>query len=91
MKELSQEELHDILYGCTVLGTGGGGDLARGLRLVDSALAEGRRFRLAGIEEIPDDGFIGVPYVCGALTKGKKEPKLPALEEPLAVLATRVM
>jgi DUF917 family protein len=91
MKELSQEELHDILYGCTVLGTGGGGDLAEGLRLVDGALAGGRRFRLAGLDEIPDDGLIGVPYVCGALTRGKKEPALPVLEEPLAVLAARVM
>jgi DUF917 family protein len=91
MKELSREELHDILYGCTVLGTGGGGTLTEGLRLVDGALAEGRRFRLAGIEEIPDDGFIGVPYICGALTKGEKGPGLPVLEEPLAVLAARVM
>jgi DUF917 family protein len=91
MKELSKEELHDILYGCTVLGTGGGGDLTNGLRLVDSALAEGKRFRLAGLDEIPDDGFIGVPYICGALTKGKKEPALPVLKEPLGVLATKVM
>jgi DUF917 family protein len=91
MKELSKEELYDILYGCTVLGTGGGGDLADGLCLVDKALANGKRFRLAELDEIPDDGLIGVPYVCGALTKGKKEPELPVLDEPLAVLATRTM
>jgi DUF917 family protein len=91
MKELSKEELYDILYGCTVLGTGGGGNLAEGLRLVDSALAGGKRFRLAELDEIPGESLIGVPYICGALTKGKKEPDLPVLEEPLAVLAARVM
>jgi DUF917 family protein len=91
MKELSKEELYDILYGCTVLGTGGGGDLTNGLRLVDSALAGGKHFRLAGFDEIPDDGLIGVPYICGALTKGQKSSGLPVLDEPLAVLAARTM
>jgi DUF917 family protein len=91
MRELSKEELYDILYGCTVLGTGGGGDLAEGLGLVDKALAAGKRFRLAELDEIPGDSLIGVPYICGALTSGKKDPDLPVLEDPLGVLATRTM
>ena len=30
MRELNREELYDILYGCAILGTGGGGALEEG-------------------------------------------------------------
>ena len=33
MRLLSKQDLHDILYGCTILGTGGGGNLKVALSL----------------------------------------------------------
>lgn len=48
MKILSRQDLTDILYGCAILGTGGGGELDEGLQYIDSALAQGKAFRLAG-------------------------------------------
>ena len=40
MQTLTRQNLIDILYGCTILGTGGGGSLAEGIDLIDRALAE---------------------------------------------------
>ena len=34
MKRLTFEEVKDILVGCTILSTGGGGDLKKGLNLI---------------------------------------------------------
>ncbi len=47
MKILQRQDVHDILYGATILGTGGGGPLAEGLRLTDLAFDAGKEFRLA--------------------------------------------
>ena len=46
MKTLSRQDLYDILYGCTILGTGGGGSLQKGLELIEEALSKGKQFRL---------------------------------------------
>ena len=35
MRVLTREELLDILWGCTILGTGGGGSLAEGIKQID--------------------------------------------------------
>ena len=93
MRTLNKEELYDILYGCAVLGTGGGGLLTKGLKLVDTALESGKSFDLVTLEELPDDGFIGVPYCCGALSNKADETlaKLPILPDPPGVLAAQAM
>ena len=93
MRTLSKNELYNILYGCAVLGTGGGGLLTNGLALVDKALAAGMSFNLVTFEELPDDGFIGVPYCCGALSDNADETlaKLPVLPDPPGVLAAQAM
>ena len=42
MRILSREDLIHILYGCAILGTGGGGSLEEGIAMIDEALAAGR-------------------------------------------------
>ena len=37
MRVLTRENLLDILYGCTILGTGGGGSLNEGIEMIDEA------------------------------------------------------
>ena len=69
MKALSKQNVIDILYGCTVLGTGGGGNLERGLALVNEDMAQGKTLKLADLAELPDESFIATPYGCGAPTK----------------------
>lgn len=94
MKILDRTDLHDILYGCVILGCGGGGSLERSLRLIDEALDAGKVFRLASFDEIPDDDYIATPYYCGAVSPETEEVRkkyagLPLLPDEPALKAVR--
>lgn len=88
MQKLTRQDLHDILYGCAILGTGGGGSLKKGLSLIDRALDAGKEFILVGLDEVPDEALIACPYICGSISPltGKEERKYAGLpritEEP---------
>ncbi len=73
MKVLGKQDLRDILEGCTVLGTGGGGSPEEGWKMVKKELDAGREFRLVGLEEIPDNGIVPMPYFVGSLAGEKVE------------------
>lgn len=68
MRDLSAQELADILTGATILGTGGGGSLAGGLEIIAGDLAAGRVFRPATLDELPDDAWAACPYVAGSVS-----------------------
>ena len=68
MRTLDQQQLEDLIRGCTILGTGGGGSPKRGLRLIQNDLAAGRQFKLIGLEEVPDDALVASPYMCGSVS-----------------------
>ena len=68
MRILSREDLIHILYGCAILGTGGGGSLEEGIAMIDEALAAGREFRLADFADLEPEDIIGTPYACGAIS-----------------------
>ncbi|MBN2827077.1 MAG: DUF917 domain-containing protein [Tissierellales bacterium] len=67
MRHLSKQDLHDILLGAAILGTGGGGSLEHGIKIIDKALEDGCVFTLASAEEIPEDALVGTPYGCGSV------------------------
>jgi uncharacterized protein len=67
MRTLGLESLRDILTGCAFLGTGGGGSLAKGLATVTGDLGTGKLFRLADLDELPQDTWAATPYYCGSL------------------------
>ena len=75
MRELNREDLLNILLGCTILGTGGGGSLEEGIQNVDEALAAGKRFRLVTFDELDPEAVIGTPYACGAISPLTEEEK----------------
>lgn len=58
----------DILTGCTILGTGGGGDLDEGIGLIDDALSRGKVFDLVSLDDVPDEALICTPYMLGAIS-----------------------
>jgi uncharacterized protein len=96
MITLQKQDLYDILYGCTILGTGGGGSLEAGLKLVDEALAAGKTFRLADFSEVPDDAWIATPYMCGSISPTTPELEaqyadLPLMEDPDSYLAYKAL
>ena len=94
MRELTREDLVNILYGAAILGTGGGGSLVEGIEMIDEALEAGKTFRLVTFEEMKPDDLIGCPYGCGAISplseeERRKYEKLPRAEENYFVLATK--
>jgi DUF917 family protein len=96
MIELTKQDLHDILVGCTILGTGGGGSLEKGLALIDDALSKGKVFRLVDFSEVPDDAWIAIPYMCGSISPTTPELEaqyagLPEVTEPMAYLAYKAL
>ncbi|SDK83694.1 DUF917 domain-containing protein [Natronincola ferrireducens] len=93
MKKLTKTDLYDILYGCTILGTGGGGELQRGLEMIDEALEAGKDFVLVDLDELEEDAYIGTPYMCGSVSpKDEKDViNLPQIEKAPAVKAFQVM
>lgn len=75
MRNLSEQDIRDIISGCTVLGTGGGGDPEIGLRVLEEDFQKGRTFRLVSLEELPDEGYVASPYVCGAISPETEEER----------------
>lgn len=94
MRVLTREEIMDILYGCAILGTGGGGSLEEGIAMIDEALAAGKEFCLADISELGEDDYIGTPYACGAISplteeEIRKYARLKETEESFYILCMR--
>jgi len=94
MKTLSRQDLTDILYGCAILGTGGGGDLAEGFGLIDDAFAKGKEFRMVSLDEAPQDALVCTPYMLGAVSampaeQKKQYERLPRIDEEPILLAYR--
>jgi len=92
MKTLTREDLLDVLTGCTILGTGGGGDMAEGIGLIDDALAKGKMFNMVTLDEAPPDALICTPYMLGAISALPPEEeaaytRLPRIDAPAILLA----
>ncbi|SHH31048.1 DUF917 domain-containing protein [Ferrimonas marina] len=87
MKHLDKQDLIDILHGCAVLGTGGGGELDEGFEYLDRAFAANKPFRLVSLDEAPDEALICTPYMLGAISPMPPEQeaqyrRLPQSGEP---------
>ncbi len=85
MRKLNHQELIDILVGATILGTGGGGSLERGIEKIERALAQGKEFNLVSIDELAPEDIVGTPYSCGAISpltdeEIRKYARLPQYE-----------
>jgi len=95
-RKLTKQDLYDILYGCTILGTGGGGDLKKGIALIDKALEAGKEFELVSLDELPDDALIACPYMCGSISPLTEEEEknyadLPRINEEPALQSFKVL
>lgn len=91
MQELNKQDIIDLLYGCAVLGTGGGGSLQEGLAMMEEDFKAGRKLKLVPLSELPEEGCIASPYGCGAPSASSAEaaafadiPKYPGSPAILA-------
>lgn len=96
MRILTRENLMNILYGCTILGTGGGGSLDEGIAMIDEALAAGKEFKLVSFDELDGGDVIGTPYACGAISplteeEIRKYARLKETEESFYILCMKQM
>lgn len=76
MQQLTRQNLEDILLGAVILGAGGGGDIAEGRALVETALAAGKTFDLVSVDEVPDEALVCTPYLLGAITPMAEEEEI---------------
>lgn len=96
MKILSMQDVHDMLKGCVILGTGGGGEMSEGLEFIEEAHAAGKAFHLMEVDETPDDALIVTPYYVGAVSElpeaeNKKYEGLPkATEQPIMTAVNQI-
>jgi uncharacterized protein len=65
---LTEQGLRDLAEGAAVLGTGGGGDPHIGHQLVLQQLRAGRKVRIIGVDELPDDALVLPSAMMGAPT-----------------------
>jgi len=94
MKKLNKQDVHNILLGSAIVGTGGGGSLVKGLEIVNKTFDEGYEFILAKMDEIPDEAFISSPYACGSiggLSEKEQEmyDKIPKSDELPEIIAVK--
>ena len=89
MRKLSRQDLHDIVLGAAVIGTGGGGSLKEGLEIIDESLDEGFDFNLAEPGEIPPDALLGTSYGLGSVSPPETDnpKKNEETAETLAMVA----
>jgi len=96
VRVLSLETVEDILLGCAVLGTGGGGSLARGLETVRADAAAGKTVRLAALDELEPDTLVVSPYFAGSVSPLSPEQvaayrHLPVAGESACLIAARAL
>jgi DUF917 family protein len=70
---LSFDEVSDLVNGATILGTGGGGEPDKGIRLLEADINSGLAPRLVDPAELEADSFVISAYSCGSIpAPGKK-------------------
>jgi len=75
MKVLNYQEVEDILFGCTIMGTGGGGSLKDGITAVKNAFDKDKSFQMLEFKEIEDNKYYVNPYYCGSINPEVDEDK----------------
>jgi DUF917 family protein len=82
MVELSLRDIEQILFGCAILGTGGGGDLQRGLETVRRTVKG--KVVLMDVDEFGDDDLAACPYFVGSVSPTTRTKNLERrIESPV--------
>lgn len=63
----TKQDCEDLVRGCVIYGTGGGGDPKKGLKLLLNALEEGLALEWVDVADIPDDAWTCSPFGMGSI------------------------
>jgi len=94
MKKLTFEEVKDILVGCSILSTGGGGDLEKGINLIKEDWENNLEYKLVSLEEIEDEDLFASPYFCGSIVEEREKgnySKYTKINKSPAVVAVQAL
>ena len=67
------QECEDFVRGCTVFGTGGGGDPQRGVKWLSDTLERDGEVFLIEVEDIPDDAWTACMFGMGSIAPKNEE------------------
>jgi len=87
MRTLNKQQLEDLIRGCAILGTGGGGSPIRGLSAIYRDLDAGRQFTMIGLDEVPDEARVASPYMCGSVSPEQGAGSAPSSDDSVECLA----
>lgn len=91
-KRLEASDLERLLWGASVLGTGGGGSFSRGRAILQSLVQLNRFPRLISLDELPTEGLgISTAMVGGGLTNEAVEALEALASEPPSLLGARAL
>ena len=71
----SKQEIEDLAWGCTFMGTGGGGNPKDGIAWLSAALEEGHEISWTSHTEIADDAWTVCPFLMGSTAPLTDEAK----------------
>ncbi|HHY93908.1 MAG TPA: DUF917 domain-containing protein [Firmicutes bacterium] len=91
MYTLEWQDIEDLLLGCSILATGGGGQLSRGLALARSCYRRYGPVQMVGLEELPEEALLVCPYFVGAVTASEETSESPELDTYEPLVATRAL
>lgn len=69
------QECEDFVRGCTVMGTGGGGNPKEGVRMLSKALEQGIEIGWIDTTDVPDDAWTACLFGMGSIAPQTEETK----------------
>ena len=80
------EDAKKLVTGATIMGTGGGGDAAEGLRLLGEIIDSGKTIRIVELDSLSSDSIVASPYFVGSVAPtGSKKRTTPKIGNPIKV------
>jgi len=78
------EDARRLVIGATILGTGGGADPQRGLKLLDEIISSGLSINILSLNELPKDTIIASSYYVGSIApKKERGKKIIRIKKPI--------